>query len=1358
MGPNQLDPSNLFVDEDPDAQQMQDVFVDYDPDDLQKMQAADLFSNEDPDALIQKQAELSQGDKRIRDNFYAPEKTAEEIGQMSMWEKMDYAKQLEKEFEYRQAKGYAKGVASGVSFGTSEWIPGMDKAEDDMLFELGEVSGAVVPVEGLYSVLGKPLVKLATKSPYAKKSLTALARMTGFGLIGASYEGTRDAVKSGEVPSIEDVAKHGAQWALLDGALQVAEKGVSFASKLYKVAKNNKNLSTQKVINDITSQLAKEKINPEVTPEKYATRAEEILDSKLPKEELSEAQGSLNTPELVEIANPDKSSFTTEKGSTYEVEGKTTKRNKAYRKEHGDAEQGPQKRSERTWYVTPENAEKLSEMQAFGTSKKIFEYPDGKIAIMYTEGPNAGKVSATSVVPTKSTPEVGLVPIEIWNKGESVHFGNKISHIGSKPAMMETKAHKVENIPNPINSERKVELKSSKMEISSPKETVAEETNIPKPIVETTGKGANEQIEYVQSSVDKTIDSMNTLIKSAKNPRESLTRLGTATNTAIFNFLAPLEKMEANIPVAERVSTKIKFAQTATSEINSVLENGIFSNITGNFEKGGLKAAYGNLQWKKFTKGLKPEEYSVRELNEYRHSRQALKRQAEGKKTGIDTQIAKKDVERLKGKYEPIAQRIRQYNRDVLETYGKDLLGESKLSKWDKDFETSLYRVMDSGENSILKSGSLKPKQPFKAFKGSERKQIPASESDVYNTSMLISNAKKNEAILQYAKGIQEGTLEGVIRKGENIPIPESVIKDLNISPEQIDIAENLYNQTRKNSFTPKKNTLRGWKNGQPIDIEVPEDIFNIFSTFTPNEGNLITKFVSATNRLFSKGITLSPRKFLSITSRDAVSAFIYSKTGQNSLSVFKALVEVFGNKESYKQFKAMGGDVYASRLAERIDRSKKIEDLITPGSKGIMVPFEKMGSYFSKYSESLGDISLAVPLAEYNRALAKYGNTAEGRIMAAMEARRVTYDPNRKGGSKIVRELGNYIPFWNVSLQDISMLGSNLKNKSTWIKGLSSLTVPTLLLKMTNAGNPDYEALNPVDKAAFWHIYFGDSHVRIPIPWLLGTTFKVGAEFFYDMVQSGVNNNDKKAKEAWQGLYENFTENLSGSVPPILQTYIEMATGKSAQSPLGVLTNSESRAPEVIPRRLQDLPPELQYTSKTSQLAKWFGQHWGMSPVKVERVIKNFGTLVAADVLALTDEIAYFSGLAEDKRPEQNEKNYLLLGNFVSDSTPTRTKYANEFYEHLREATLDRNAQKIIQSKGITDSGLDSVQSHGVNLFAYNRNISKLLKNMRTLEDDSTIKASEKKKEMQDLQKQINQLYKEAVEAVDEGKAVSKK
>lgn len=1176
------------------------------------------LSNQQPQSFEERFTRLAKSEATP-----APEEERPYSGQYAHLTKSQYEQLAPEEKkrlqEYVPLTGFAKGLASGVSLSLTERIPGLSPKEGEVLTGLGDFFGSVLPISKLYNVLGKPLVSIASKSPKYAKGLEALARMTGFGLTGAAYEGTKETIKTGEVPKPEELLRYGAQWVAFDAGLQALGKAAQFSKRLLDYSKA-KNISQKDALNQIMQGVEKSGIDIAKEPEKAILESEKLL------EEIDHA--------------PEKS-----------------------------------------------------------PSEEIGK--DGKVTSQEEFQPSQGAEAKTI----------------------------DSSKIGDVASEAETAAFKISPAPHQISAKKIPEA--------------------PTPITETTGKGAAERIEYPKSGVDKILDRMNSYIQEAKTPVESLKRRGEVANAAIFNFLAPLEKLEAEIPVPEKVSTRIKLAQSAASEINSVLENGIYSNLTGRFEHEGLKSAYGDFAWKKLTKNLKPHEYSLEELDTLRTSKAALKRQAEGKKTGIDTQKAKADIQRLLPKYEPISQRIRDFQKATLDTYGQDLLGKDLIEKWNKDYYSPLYRVMEEGKDSILRTGSLLPKQPFKKMVGSQRKIIPPSESDPYNVSMLVRNSKNNEAILQYRKLVEEGKLPGKIKPGRNEPIPDNVVENLEIDPSLKPVAEALYNQSRKSAFTPEKNVLRGWKEGKPFTIEVPEEIYNVFSTIAPQERGPLAKLFSATNRLFSRGISMEPRKFASILGRDALSSLIYSKTGSNPMSVVEALGDVFRDKHVYKEFLALGGDVYASRLAERIDRAKKIEDLITPGKEGLLVPFEKMGDFFRKYAGTLGDISISVPLAEYKRALEKFGNTPEGRIMAAMEARRVTYDPTRKGGSKTVREMGNFIPFWNVSLQDLSSVARNLKSPEAYAKGMLAISLPTLTLKAINEANPEYQDLTPVDKAAFWHVYLGDKHLRIPIPWLLGTAFKVSAEAFYDTTHDMMSKGDPRAKEAWEGIYSNFAENVSGSLPPLAKIYMEQTTGKSPMSPVGAFFGTESRAPEVVPRRLQDLQEKFQYTSKTSQLARKFGELWNFSPAKIDRVIKGLGTNVAASALALTDEIAYFTGLAEDKRPEQNEANYLMLGNFVSNSPPNRTKYMNEFYEYLNEATKDKKTRDLIRKKGMDDASITDLKYNTVPIFRHNRNIQKAFRDMRAIEDSDEYTPTEKKHALDKIQKDINTMYKIAVEEV---------
>lgn len=136
-------------------------------------------------------------------------------------------------------------------------------------------------------------------------------------------------------------------------------------------------------------------------------------------------------------------SFTTAKGSTYDVhEDGTTTRNKAFRPEHGEAEQGMQPRTERTVYLTPDQASALATPQG---SWRLFAHEDGTVSLISPNKNGGWGVSPSAKnVPVSTTPQKGLIPLELWRpdpevkgpKGTAyrrIHFGNEITDIREAP-------------------------------------------------------------------------------------------------------------------------------------------------------------------------------------------------------------------------------------------------------------------------------------------------------------------------------------------------------------------------------------------------------------------------------------------------------------------------------------------------------------------------------------------------------------------------------------------------------------------------------------------------------------------------------------------------------------------------------------------------------------------------------------------------------------------------------------------------------------------------------------------------------------------------------------------------------------
>ncbi len=141
------------------------------------------------------------------------------------------------------------------------------------------------------------------------------------------------------------------------------------------------------------------------------------------------------TPVDIAVAAP--ITFQTAKGSTYVVhDDGTTTRDKAARTDPGhEGQSGPQPRSQATFYVTPAQADALSLIQTTGAAPMALKpMREGQWGITYMSGKDTGKVERRTVITPAAQPAVGLLPVEVFNKGRTVHFGNEITAVGTPPA------------------------------------------------------------------------------------------------------------------------------------------------------------------------------------------------------------------------------------------------------------------------------------------------------------------------------------------------------------------------------------------------------------------------------------------------------------------------------------------------------------------------------------------------------------------------------------------------------------------------------------------------------------------------------------------------------------------------------------------------------------------------------------------------------------------------------------------------------------------------------------------------------------------------------------------------------------
>lgn len=251
----------------------------------------------------------------------------------------------------------------------------------------------------------------------------ALARFTAFPEFGAAVIDGTIGNALAEIPVFVQKTRDQADYGVADAAINIAGGGV-FAGALHLgfrgLARAFDRLSPE--IKDHMLQHETDAFLKSETPDtaKIAAVDEAAIAARVEEDLRVEAESIRTTTKLI-----------TSKGSTYELfPDNTTVRNKSFHPEHGAGDVGVKQRSERTYFVSKDDAVKLAEIQAQGGVKRVVaELSDGRIGVKYLEGGSAGKFEARTVVAPKQKPEIGDVPVELWDGGANVHFGNKITEV-----------------------------------------------------------------------------------------------------------------------------------------------------------------------------------------------------------------------------------------------------------------------------------------------------------------------------------------------------------------------------------------------------------------------------------------------------------------------------------------------------------------------------------------------------------------------------------------------------------------------------------------------------------------------------------------------------------------------------------------------------------------------------------------------------------------------------------------------------------------------------------------------------------------------------------------------------------------
>jgi len=587
------------------------------------------------------------------------------------------------------------------------------------------------------------------------------------------------------------------------------------------------------------------------------------------------------------------------------------------------------------------------------------------------------------------------------------------------------------------------------------------------------------------------------------------------------------------------------------------------------------------------------------------------------------------------------------------------------------------YRQMD-GENTIGPNlfQSLSGVKPPKKLKGAIAEEAPLAdflETMVRNTQSAIQAGIKNYAgqrAVNVASQIKAPGM-GVTR----LPKPST--------------ADDVINVLEKGELvsyaTPDKLLIDAVKSLNLSDLpfmgilSAPADLLRNLVTKDPGfmMANLLRDSLSA---YVTSGVKMTPVV-------DTVMA--YGKSLARTSPTFELLLNA-GIISGYDS-----GNIEKSGLNLEKDLAKKA------GQKDALLlrPFTSLWDALEK-GTTASDAATRVVI--YERVLAETGNEAEA-LFRSLEVMNF----HRKGNSVLIRVLTAAVPFFNARLQGLDLFyrasTGNMNNKDAaaiqrqfFVRGMTMMALSTAYWFMVS-DDEEYKKQEQETKDNNWLIpYLG---IRIPIPFEVGVLFKTIPE----RIAAYTFGNDT-GKDLRDALFRNAVSTFAfNPIPQTIKPLVEA----------GFDINTFTWRP-IISEGMKDVDPQYQVGPGTSSVAKGIAGVLGLSPMKVDHVIKGYtGTMgmYAVDTLDMV-----MDQFGDSPRATKRFEQLPIIKRFALD--PEARGNVTEYYKLKDSVDSVVRTMNFLEKQGESEQYVEYLkENQGTFAFKdYIRDTEKTMKELRQM------------------------------------------
>jgi hypothetical protein len=285
-------------------------------------------------------------------------------------------------------------------------------------------------------------------------------------------------------------------------------------------------------------------------------------------------------------------------------------------------------------------------------------------------------------------------------------------------------------------------------------------------------------------------------------------------------------------------------------------------------------------------------------------------------------------------------------------------------------------------------------------------------------------------------------------------------------------------------------------------------------------------------------------------------------------------------------------------------DQLKRMAGEMTTAQKAVM-PLRAMWDGLDKASTAA---DLSTRAAVFERVLEETGNEAEA-IYQAMEV----INFSRKGSSPIIQIFAAIIPFLNARIQGLDLLyraGFGRLASSTAVAQQKAFMLRSLALFGTTAmyyalvqDEEEWQRADQETRDNYWII----GGFKFPIPFELGVMFKVIPERIMAYTMG-----DDTGEQVRESIARQVMGTLSFN--PIPQAVLPLIEASS--------NYSFFLQRDIVGMGKKDLAPEFQISEGTSQIAIQLGQTLGISPMKIDYIIRGYTGAMGTYAITTMDSI----------------------------------------------------------------------------------------------------------------------------------------